>query len=185
MSEAASAFGHFMNEHAGIVRRMCRAILQDDHLADDAAQDAFVRLWRQWRDRGRPESAEGWIRRAAIRTSLDAWRRRDARDRTTHAVLEEARESDVAVTQTPVTEAVDHELRARYEAALEALPEGQRTIFVLRHEAGLPLAAIAESLSVAVPTVRTQFARACVRLQTRLAPYRIHSDSNDKPEDDR
>ncbi len=171
MSEAASAFGHFMNEHASIVRRMCRAILQDDHLADDAAQDAFVRLWRQWRDRGRPESAEGWIRRAAIRTSLDTWRRRDARDRTTRAVLDEASERDVVAAATPIVEAADHELRARYATALESLPEGQRTIFVLRHEAGLSLAAIAESLSIAIPTVRTQFARACVRLQSKLAPY--------------
>ena len=52
------------------------------------------------------------------------------------------------------------------------LPEGQRTVFQLRHFGCLPLAEVAETLDLALPTVKTQFARACLRLQSALAPHR-------------
>ena len=55
--------------------------------------------------------------------------------------------------------------------------EGQRTVFLLRHEGGLPLAEVAETLGVALPTVKTQFARACLKLQSRLRPYRPNGEA--------
>jgi DNA-directed RNA polymerase specialized sigma24 family protein len=58
-----------------------------------------------------------------------------------------------------------------FERALLELPDGQRTVFLLRHEGGLTLAEVADALGVAVPTAKTQFARACLKLQEKLAPF--------------
>jgi RNA polymerase sigma factor (sigma-70 family) len=65
----------------------------------------------------------------------------------------------------------DVELRGRFEAALAELPEGQRTVFLLRHDGGLALSEVAETLDVSLPTVKTQFARACLKLQAKLAAF--------------
>ena len=63
------------------------------------------------------------------------------------------------------------ELRERLERALRDLPGGQRTVFLLRHEGGLSLREVADTLGVALPTARTQFARACLRLQRGLREF--------------
>ena len=47
----------------------------------------------------------------------------------------------------------------------------QRTVFVLRHSGGLRLREVAETLGLALPTVKTHFARACLKLQTTLAAF--------------
>ncbi len=65
---------------------------------------------------------------------------------------------------------------ARFEAALAELPDGQRTVFLLRHEGGLRLTQIAATLGVSRETVRTQFARAALKLQARLTHYRPEGD---------
>ena len=49
---------------------------------------------------------------------------------------------------------------------------GQREIFLLRHDGGLSLAEVADSLELALPTVKTQFARAALKLQAKLAGFR-------------
>src|SRR5215510_2349127 len=68
-----------MAEHEGDVLRVCRSVLRDEHLGRDAAQDAFVRLWRALADGRAPERAHAWLRRAALSAALDLQRRRGAR----------------------------------------------------------------------------------------------------------
>jgi RNA polymerase sigma-70 factor (ECF subfamily) len=48
------AFEALVARHEPSLRRFCRAILRDDAAAEEAAQDAFVRLWKM-RERYRPE----------------------------------------------------------------------------------------------------------------------------------
>ena len=171
MEVATATFERLIEEHGGPVHRVCRAILRDEHLGNDAAQETFVRLWRRLRRYGLPESVGGWIRRAAVSSALDVARRRDVRERTTRTLLDSATDATVESRERPETVAAGHELRQRLEAALERLPEGQRTVFLLRHDAGLSLREAAEMLGLALPTVKTQFARACVRLQSILSTF--------------
>jgi len=172
--DPTTAFDRLVAEHSGSVRRLCHSLVRDEHLGDDAVQETFVRLWRQLA-KGRPESVSAWLRRAAVSASLDLLRRRRVRDETARVVLERAGTSDVVDGAEPADRAADRELRRRYEAALADLSEGQRTVFLLRHEGGLPLREVAEALGIALPTAKTHLARACLRLQDRLAPFREES----------
>ena len=165
---AAPSFDELVARHERDVLRVCRSILRDEHLSLDAAQETFVHLWTRWSGGWRPDHAGGWLRKVALTVSLDQLRRRRS------ARADDARPLDSAELPhaAPAADTLDlDELRRRYEAALPELPEGQRTVFLLRHEGGLPLAEVAETLGVALPTVKTQFARACLKLQSRLRPY--------------
>jgi RNA polymerase sigma factor (sigma-70 family) len=93
------------------------------------------------------------------------------------ARLVQGSEGDALVeTRGPVRAVLASEIRERFERALETLSEGQRTVFLLRQEGDMTLAEVAGLLGVALPTVKTQFARACLRLQAGLGDFRPHED---------
>ena len=163
-----ATFEQLVSRHQREVLRLCRTILRDDHLGADAAQETFVRLWRRLEDGREPQSSSSWLRRVAVSTSIDVARSRAAR--------KSEREVDLSLADPRTAGAGDAELRERFEKALAELPEGQRTVFVLRHEGGLKLAEVAETLGVGLPTVKTQFARACLKLQEKLAAFRPETE---------
>lgn len=167
MATLTPIFERLVAEHRQTVFRICRSILRDEHLSADAAQDAYLRLWRRLRGSGLPEKPHVWLRRAAASSALDLIRRRDARHE------EPAPLGETPATTTPLeTHAAADELDAQLRTAVLRLPEGQRTVFLLRHDGGLSLREISETLDLALPTIKTQFARACLKLQTRLAAFR-------------
>ena len=136
-----------------------------------------MRLWRRLDSDeagGPPRSIGAWLRKAAVSSALDVARKRERRERMLEAnagkagntVRGEAAADDPR--RGPAEETQRRELDARLAAALRELPEGQRTIFLLRHEGCLELREVAEALGVQTTTVKTQFARACLKLQSRL-----------------
>ncbi len=168
MSAAEVPFERLVAEHQGSVLRVCRSILRDDHLGADAAQETFVKLWRALASERRPERLEAWLRRVAVSASLDRCkvrRRSEARVRTGEP------DAEPALERTPLHELEAGELRERYERALSELSESQRTIFLLRHSGGLSLSEVAETLEIALPTAKTHFARACLKLQAALRAF--------------
>lgn len=69
---------------------------------------------------------------------------------------------------SPEQRASDVELRAVLEAAIEALPDDFRAVFVLRAVEGMSGAETAECLGIAEETVKTRLFRARNRLQQSL-----------------
>ncbi len=183
-SDHARDFERLVAEHRGEVLRVCRSILRDEHLGADAAQETFLALWKACAAGNPLERTGAFLRRVAVNTSLDHARRRRARAAealepepraTGHTSSSSARTSGTELASPaaePSANAWRTELRARLERALPALSEGQRTVFLLRHEGCLSLAEVAAALGVELSTVKTQFARACLKLQAHLAPFR-------------
>ncbi len=168
---AAERFEHLVAENERGILRLCRAVLRDEHLGADAAQEAFVRLWRRL-EQGDAEVLErpaAWLRRVALSAALDLARRREVRAGDVPAGA--ARHESGACDPSPLAGAALSELRLRLSAAVDELPEGQRSVFLLRHDGGLALREVAQLLGLALPTVKTQFARACLRLQARLQAW--------------
>lgn len=173
MTSARAGFEALVAAHAREVARVCGAVLRDPHLAADAAQETFLRLWRRMRAEGAPAAAGGWLRRAALSSAIDLRRRRRAG--TAFVALAETSAGEdppgLAAAHDPAQDAAARELDERLAAALETLPEGQRTVFLLRHAGGMSLAEAAETLGLALSTVKTHFARAVLKLQARLSAF--------------
>jgi len=165
-SASTREFEALVAHHRREVFALCRSVLRDEHLGADAAQEAFVRLWKRMQSAGAPEEPRGWLRKTALSSAIDVLRRRPRSE-----PLENAPEP----THEPAT-ATEAELRAGFEQALGELPEGQRAIFLLRHDGGLRLSEIAQTLGLSRETVRTQFARAALKLQTKLSAFRPEQD---------
>lgn len=151
--------------HGPMVLRVCTAILGDRERGADAAQDTWLRYLRFKDDRG-IENLGGWLRRVAVACAIDLLRREPPT-----AQPLEAGESRPAQGPDQGQVLVAREFAEFVRAQLPRLPESQRIVFRLKTEAELSLAEIAEDLGLALPTVKTHFARACVRLQASLRAF--------------
>jgi len=63
------------------------------------------------------------------------------------------------------------ELRRDIQAAVDALPELYRTVFLIRDVEGLSTEETAELLNISVPTVKTRLHRARIALRNAIASY--------------
>lgn len=124
--------------------------------AEDAVQDAFVRLIPRWTTIARYDDPEAWVRLVAFRL-LTSRLRRAGRQLT---LLARQRRDTAASPPSS-----DHLDVAR---ALAALPLEQRHVVVLHHLLDLPVERVAAELRVPVGTVKSRLARARAALAPRL-----------------
>lgn len=69
--EAADlAFSALVDRHGAMVLRTCRAVLRDEHAAEDAFQETFATLARRGRSLWVRESVGPWLHRVAFRRAI-------------------------------------------------------------------------------------------------------------------
>jgi len=130
----------------------------DREAARDAAQEALVRLCRDWSSVRRLAVPAAWLTRVAINAARSQHRRVGAQRR-----AYERAGSAFDVTRDP-----DVADRLAVREALAALPARQREVIVLRYYLGYDHAAIAEALGIGGGTVKSSLSRGLVRLRAEL-----------------
>jgi RNA polymerase sigma-70 factor (sigma-E family) len=141
--------------HYGELVRLAFALTSDWGLAEELAQEAFVRVWRSWGNIRDQQSAPAYLRTTVVNLARRSLRRR----------LLERRAWSGATDPRPADpgESVDL-LRA-----LACLPTRKRACVVLRFYLDLSEADTAAALGVSVGTVKSQTAKALRRLERLLA----------------
>ena len=139
-------------------------LTDDRELAEEVAQDIFVRLWLGRAEVSRDADPRAYLFRAARNRVIDRVRHRDVRRLT---------ESDVAATYdrppTTPSQNLEHaETRERYARTLRALPPRCREVFLLSRDGGLTHPQIAEALGLSVKTVEAHVGRALRQLRAAL-----------------
>ena len=127
---------------------------------EDLVQEVFLRLARQ--DLTAIANVEGYLFQAAANVLKD-WRRRGMRHAAdAHEPVEEDLPAEVDFTPERVL--LGKDAVSALIAALEALPERTRAVFLLYHFDQLPQAEIARRLGIAVRTVENNMAKAHAHL---------------------
>jgi RNA polymerase sigma-70 factor, ECF subfamily len=145
--------------------RAARAILQDDADAEDAVQQAYLNAYRhlnQFEGRARFST---WLTRIAMYEAL-ARRRRGAGNpaASEHGLAETA----ASTSPDPERQAYGKELSVLLQTALAGLPDGYRSVFMLREVEGLSTAEAARHLRISEATAKTRLHRAKGLLQRKL-----------------
>lgn len=165
------ALGPLMERHHRRLFRIALAYLRDVDEAMDAVQETFVKAF-QAASRWDPVSEVApWLSRIAVNHSIDCYRRRRRRRQAEEPMPEQPVDHDArwsAPAPSPEHEASGREVGQRIAAALQALPERQRAIFVLRHYGERSLPEIADTLGMSLGTVKSSLHRAIARLRERL-----------------
>lgn len=147
--------------HYGRVHGILRRLLGSDEAAEDAAQEVFLRLYRQETPPTDDVGLSRWLARVATNLGLNILRsERRQRNHLQHsAVLDRAEEPVREDRQDPARVALAGEETAQVRAALDGMSERARALLILRNS-GLAYAEIAEALEVAPGSVGTLLARA-------------------------
>lgn len=166
----ATAMDRLLRQHYDRIHAVCRRIAGGTRDADDAAQEAMIRIVRSI-DRFDGRSAFGtWAYRIATNTALDELRKRKRRPQLHVAGDtddERPRRDEPADPLADRTvEAVSD--RLAIHAALADLPDEFRVPVVMRDVGDLDYAEIAEALGVPVGTVKSRIARGRRQLVERL-----------------
>ncbi|HVS50132.1 MAG TPA: sigma-70 family RNA polymerase sigma factor [Candidatus Dormibacteraeota bacterium] len=138
------------------------AMLGDRAAAEDCAQDAFERAYRNWETWQPIAPAEAWVHRIAINAAVSYQRKMRLRE-----VGELIRRIGRPGLAPDPQEQVQ---RRDLVTALAKLPPKQAAAIVLRHYHGYTNRAIAHALGIPERTVASRLAIAKERLRVRLKP---------------
>jgi RNA polymerase sigma-70 factor (ECF subfamily) len=161
-------FEVLMRRHNERIYRAARAIVRDDREAEDVMQQAYVNAYAHLRQFDHRAKFSTWLTRIAINEAL-ARVRRQARYESFDEEATGAGETIMTRQQVdPEHQAIARELGALLEKAVDALPDGNREVFMLREIEGLSTAETAECLGVSEDVVKTRLSRARAALRADL-----------------
>jgi RNA polymerase sigma-70 factor (ECF subfamily) len=159
--------------YAGDVRRFALYLCGDMAMADEITSDTFVRAWMA-SDRIRQPTVKSYLLTIARNAYADLLRRA-----TRHRQLDEDMPDTRISPQTQVEQSA--EVRAVL-AALQQLPEMDRTVLLMRALDGMPYEEIAETLGISVAAAKVKAHRARLKLmQARQARREIVPAAGVKP----
>jgi RNA polymerase sigma-70 factor (sigma-E family) len=157
------AFSAFVLARQGHLRAIAYSLCGDWHEADDLLQTALTKLYVAWPRVTRDGSPEAYVRRILVHANIDDHRRRSRRLRTVS--LETG-------PDVPGRATIGPEDTSAMVDALQALPEQQRKVVVLRHWLGLSVRETATELGINEGTVKSHSSRGLAALEAALSPQR-------------
>jgi RNA polymerase sigma-70 factor (ECF subfamily) len=159
------ALDQLLRRHYDRIHAVCRRIAGGTRDADDACQEALIKIVRNLPRFDGRSSFGTWAYRIATNASLDELRKRQRRPGL-HAVDEAHRPETVDPVANVHTERFPD--RLLLDDALDQLSDDLRIAVVLRDVADLDYAEIAEVLDVPVGTVKSRISRGRSALATEL-----------------
>lgn len=155
---ARESVERLMAEHGNYVLRLCRAIMSDTHLAEDAWQETWIKVWKAYPKFRHDCSEKTWIARIAINTCRDM--RRSAWFRLFSRSI-----GDEPLMRIPAAEAGS---TGRVTEAIGKLSPKYREVLTLFYLEEMSLAEIAEITNVGINTVSTRLRRGRMQLRKLL-----------------
>ncbi len=157
------AFGELVNRYREGAVAVVYRMTADSHLADEAAQEAFIRAWQRLYSYKPQFPFRSWIMSIAVHTALDALRSASKQVDIDQLPLEDP-------TGKPEAELEAKERRAFIQRAVLALPPASRAVLILREYEGLSYHEIAAALDIPIGTVMSRLNYARSQLRQALAP---------------
>jgi RNA polymerase sigma-70 factor (sigma-E family) len=148
------ALAELYQHHHGEAVRLAWALCRDASLAEELAQEAFVRLYLRHRTLRDPAAAPAYLRRTVVNLVYDQGRR-SARERGSRVARQAASVGD----PEDGLDLLD---------AVATLPERRRACVVLRYYLDLTETETAAALGVSVGTVKSQTHKALAQLRRHL-----------------
>jgi RNA polymerase sigma-70 factor (ECF subfamily) len=169
-------YGELMNRHNRRLHSLARRILRNDADAEDAVQEAHIRVLSRLEQYAGRSSFLTWMSRIVINEALSRLRAQLRSPGDNAPVRSDSGEIVlVSHARSPEQEAMNQELCRVLQAALAALPEKYRAVFELREMHGINVSEAAARLGVTATCVKVRLHRAKLLLRGRI---RRHAAAN-------
>ncbi|NQU29094.1 MAG: sigma-70 family RNA polymerase sigma factor [Anaerolineae bacterium] len=158
-----NAYGELVRTHSrgvlNVVYRMCG----NKHLAEDAAQEAFIQAWLKLSSYQPRASFRSWLYRIAVNSAIDMLRKEKR-------ILPDAVEDYFLMDPSPGPESMlaSTERAELVRKAIVTLPDASRAVLVLREYEGLSYQEIAEAIDIPIGTVMSRLNYARKLLKEKL-----------------
>ncbi len=153
-----AAFAELVREHQGVVRGFLRRVVGDDALADDLAQDTFMKAHKSLHTYRGDGSLRSWLLRIAYRSFVSSKRKRS----------ETPTEIDEAAFTAPTPERL---MANDVQKALRLLSEHERFAIAACFFDDMTHEEAAAVFNIPVGTLKSHIARAKEKLRAPLAAY--------------
>ena len=168
---ARERYGELVASQQRRAVRIAYQYLRDAHDADEAVQDAFVKVFTHITSYREDLPFEVWFTRILVNACLDLRKSRSRRLRWAvpmSATNEVAPAEPTAPDPSPEQRLVSRERATEITAAVDSLPDRQRTVFTLCHVAEQTTAEVSQALGLSEATVRVHLFRAVRKLRRLL-----------------
>ncbi|MCI1681143.1 MAG: RNA polymerase sigma-70 factor [Bacteroides sp.] len=155
-------FQDIFNTYFEAIRRFVYYKTSDEQVAEDIAEDVFMQLWER-RDRLELLNIKALLYKMASDNVVSYYRKQDVR-----LSFAENMRPDESASLSPQEELQFEELKARYAAVLEEMPDGQREVFLMNREESLKYHEIAERLNLSVKAIEKRMNAALSLLRKKL-----------------
>ncbi|MBM4039316.1 MAG: sigma-70 family RNA polymerase sigma factor [Planctomycetes bacterium] len=153
----AGAYAAFARRHAGAVLRYCLTRLANEQAAEDATQEAMLRVFQQVRAGGTPAEPLGWLFGVARNCCNEVVRQRLRHEAA--ALPEDLEARPAAAHWSP--ELAD---------LLGRLSDAEQGLIQMKYTERLTCREIAERSGIPIGTVKASLARAYQKLRRHLRP---------------
>ena len=161
LAGSESAFEQIVRRYQRPVIGLIARITGDRALAEDLAQDAFLKAYRNLSAFDAKRRLSSWLFRIAHNTAIDSLRRSRARTRSLEAPASAVDEAALDPPAPPAPDPVERQaLGEALDRALATLRTDYRAAITLRYEEGLSFDEIAHVMSVPEATARSHVHRA-------------------------
>ena len=166
-----NAYSELVSLHSrgvlNVIYRMCG----DAQLAEDAAQETFIRAWSHLGSFRTEASLRNWLYRIALNTATDMLRREK---HILPGAMDDLQLVDPGLS--PEGLFIEQEQTNLVQQAIRSLPDSSRQVLVLKEYEGLSYREIADALEIPIGTVmsRLNYARGFLRekLEGKLAMFK-------------
>ena len=165
-----AAFAALVERYAKPVLNFAWRIIGDATEAEDIAQETFVRAWRHLPSYNENNAAVStWLFQIARNASLDRLRKSN---RKPASPLDDLKTEPASAQPGPADSAEQNELGRAIAAAVAALPEDQRTAFILAEYHGQTMREISAVMDCSEKSVEGRLARARKLLRETLKTWK-------------
>ena len=180
-SKDVAAFEELLGRYEDKLYRLAMRFVRNENDAQEILQEVFLSAWRNLPGfEGRAQFGS-WMYRVTVNAALMFLRARnrhpevmldDIEPGTLHKVAEQSLHgSSEDWSQRPDEQFQSEELRRHIQTAVDALPDGLRTVFLVRDVEGLSTEETAELLGLSLPAVKTRLHRARLALREAIGQY--------------
>ena len=160
-----NAFSELVRLHAqgvlNVVYRMCGDML----IAEDAAQETFIRAWQNLPSYRPQTSLRNWLYRIAFNAGMDMLRKEK------RILPDDIDDLNLTDGQPGLESLVSQQEGTRLvQKAILSLPDASRAVLVLREYEGLSYQEISSTLDIPIGTVMSRLNYARKLLKTKLEP---------------
>ena len=166
----AAAFEHLYRMHSRRVYSLCLRMVSNTAEAEDLTQEAFLQLFRKIQTFRGESAFSTWLHRLAVNVVLMKLRKKSLPESSLEEITEPDEETggprkDIGAPDQLLTGSID---RVNLDRAIQELPPGYKTVFVLHDVQGYEHNEIAEIMKCSIGNSKSQLHKARMRLRELL-----------------